>query len=248
MPCIFVEIQDVEADSIIYLVINYISKRLEDSTFYIASSDSDFLQCLDTNVSIIDWNKGLVNINNWKSVHKLECEFLKPKDYALLKALVGDTSDNIKGIKGLGWKTVLKLLTFLYLKLNKNLIINNVDNIYAYLTEIRNNHIANKKELLLCDRMLGIIDQNRDAINKNFSVISLDMLETPYIAKIMQSIEASLKVPVSFDKKIFLEKLKFEERFADDVEYQKILDKNLQLVYMLKKLSFRANKIREKIL
>ena len=247
MPCTFIEVKDVEADNIVYFTVNYLKKHVENSKFFIATTDTDFLQLLDDNVSIINWNKGLVTAENWKEVHEFDCEYLKPKDYALLKSMVGDPTDNIKGIKGFGWKTVLKLLTFLYKKLDKNLTLDNIESVLAYIKDIRENHINVKKEITLCDKMLSLIEENKEDIVKNYSIVSLEMLETPHITRIMSSLEASLKEKISFDSKEFINRLRFKERFSNDVDYDRIINKNIKLIYSIKKFASKAEKLRQQI-
>jgi len=247
IPSIFIEVKDVEADNIIYLCVNYLKKKIENSKFYITTSDTDFLQLLDSNVSIIDWNKGLVTTKNWKEIHGFDCEFLKPKDYALFKSIVGDTSDNIKGIRGIGWKKALLLLTFLYKKLNKDLVIENIDNIVEYLKEIKENLVSDKREKTLCERMLSLIEDNKELVRRNFSIISLDMLETPHVAKVMSSLEKALSEKVTFDPKEFLTKLKFVERFSNEDDYDKIYKKNLMLIYNIKNFAKKMERLRGSI-
>ena len=245
LPNIFIEVLDVEADNIIYFVSNYIRNKIKDYNIYIATSDSDFLQLIDNNTNILDWSKGLITIDNWKETHKLENKYIKPKDYALLKSIVGDNSDNIKGIPGVGWKTALKLLDFLYLKLNKKLDINNINDIISYLKEISSSFNINVKEKKLVDKFLNIFNSNTDLIKKNYSVISLDMLETPYIVKIMNILESSLKSNIKFKQKEFFELLKFDEKFKIDLYYEEIKKKNIKSCYNFKMLAIKSEKKRQ---
>ncbi len=65
----------------------------------IVSSDTDFIQCLDISDKISLYNP----------VAKLFREKLEV-DYTKYKSLVGDTSDNIPGVKGVGKKGAIKIL------------------------------------------------------------------------------------------------------------------------------------------
>lgn len=246
-PCIFIEIKDVEADNLIYFVINRLKTLNSENKFYIASSDTDFLQLISEDVNILNWNKGLVTIDNWKEIHKFDSKDFKPKDYAILKAIVGDVSDNIKGIKGIGWGTILKLLNIVYSKLGKTLEISNINNLIDYLSELLANYDLDKKEYSLVKRIYDKIIENRDQINTNFSIIALDLLETPYVVKIMNSFEQAINTPVTFSTKDFLTKLKFRERFESDIYYQEILNKNMKTLYEIKRLASRMEKTRKNI-
>lgn len=75
----------------------------------IASSDKDFYQLLDEKTKIYSLHKKIYVVD--RDVFK---EFrVLSKNFAIAKALCGDTSDNIPGIKGMGFKTVAKLFPFL---------------------------------------------------------------------------------------------------------------------------------------
>ncbi|MEH6906507.1 5'-3' exonuclease [Neobacillus drentensis] len=76
----------------------------------ILTGDQDMLQLLDESISVILLKKGYGNY----LVHTPETFFedkgITPKQMIDLKALMGDTSDNYPGVKGIGEKTALKLL------------------------------------------------------------------------------------------------------------------------------------------
>ena len=100
----------LEADDIIA----WIAKKASVSSVKkctIVSSDKDFLQLIDSTVEVYAPIKKITftedNIFN-------ELKVL-PENYNIVKALVGDNSDNLQGVKGLGIKTIIsefpKLLT-----------------------------------------------------------------------------------------------------------------------------------------
>jgi 5'-3' exonuclease len=95
-------IEKLEADD----VIAYIAKRASVSSVKkctIVSSDKDFLQLVDDTVEVYaPIKKKTFTIDNVKD----EIGVL-PQNYNIVKALTGDSSDNLKGVKGLGIKTIL---------------------------------------------------------------------------------------------------------------------------------------------
>ena len=96
LPFISVRHPDFECDDVIAtLAVNHAQKGDE---CIIVSSDSDFIQ--------------LHNIIDIKLYHPIKKSFIdKPDyDYVMWKALRGDKTDNIPGIKGVGDKTALKLV------------------------------------------------------------------------------------------------------------------------------------------
>lgn len=72
----------------------------------ISSGDKDFRQLVNDRVFINDNNKGLITPLNFKALFGLQ-----PEQYADYLCLVGDDSDKIPGIKGIGDKTAIKILT-----------------------------------------------------------------------------------------------------------------------------------------
>lgn len=81
----------------------------EDSLFYVVSSDRDLYQLLThENILFLKGKKG----GHLEYAHKdFVAEFgIEPDQYVDYKALVGDGSDNIKGVPGIGPKTAAKLL------------------------------------------------------------------------------------------------------------------------------------------
>jgi DNA polymerase-1 len=75
----------------------------------IVSSDKDMYQLLDDTTKIYSLHK-----KNFITIENVVEDFrVQPKNFALAKALCGDPSDNIPGVKGLGFKTVAKTLPFL---------------------------------------------------------------------------------------------------------------------------------------
>lgn len=99
IPTCQLYVSDCEADD----VIAYLCKR----TFngydkVIASSDKDLYQLLDENTRIYNLHK-----KTYVTSADVLTEFrVTSKNFALAKSLCGDTSDNIPGVKGVGYKTV----------------------------------------------------------------------------------------------------------------------------------------------
>jgi DNA polymerase-1 len=104
----YYEIDNYEADDII----GTFSKYCDDEPEFIGtivSSDKDLLQLLSHDVDIkLLKQKDYIRYNA-KTFE--EAYGIKPVNVIDLKALMGDSSDNIPGVKGIGEKTALKLLT-----------------------------------------------------------------------------------------------------------------------------------------
>lgn len=94
-------------------VIGTISKRACDlgHKVYILTGDQDSFQLIRENgcVTVIIPSKGELTEYDWNKVH--EKLGVYPNQVIDYKALRGDTSDNIPGIRGIGEKTAVKLLS-----------------------------------------------------------------------------------------------------------------------------------------
>jgi len=104
LPVLQIYIPDTEGDD----VVAFLAKRefaQDSSDKIIVSNDKDFYQLLDDpKVKIYDTSKKLI-------ITKQEVEEntgITPRNFALAKSIIGDTSDNIPGVPGLGFKTLSK--------------------------------------------------------------------------------------------------------------------------------------------
>jgi DNA polymerase-1 len=99
-------VNGVEADDVIAVLSEYFSKCLNYDQVIIASKDHDLWQLVTGSVSLYDpMGRSYTDLNG---VH--EYFSAGPEEIGSIKALVGDPSDNIKGVKGIGEKTAGKLL------------------------------------------------------------------------------------------------------------------------------------------
>ncbi|MNC25617.1 5'-3' exonuclease [compost metagenome] len=83
----------------------------DNSEVYILTGDHDMLQLIDENVKVVIMKKGRSNYKVYDLAELLEDKGLTPRQVIDLKGFMGDTSDNYPGVKGIGEKTALKLLT-----------------------------------------------------------------------------------------------------------------------------------------
>lgn len=102
------EIEGYEGDDIIGTVATFAKK--EGYQVSIISGDQDMLQLVDTNITVYRTIKGVTELEANTPELIREKYNLIPDQIRDLKGLMGDTSDNIPGIKGVGEKTALKLL------------------------------------------------------------------------------------------------------------------------------------------
>ena len=93
--------EKLEADDIIA----YLAKRAGEAgkKVTIVSSDKDFFQLIDKNIEVYAPVKKKT-FNHSNIVDEIK---VLPENYNIVKALLGDHSDNLPGVKGLGIKTIL---------------------------------------------------------------------------------------------------------------------------------------------
>lgn len=93
--------EKLEADDIIA----YLAKRAGEAgkKVTIVSSDKDFFQLIDKNIEVYAPVKKKT-FNHSNIVDEIK---VLPENYNIVKALLGDHSDNLPGVKGLGIKTIM---------------------------------------------------------------------------------------------------------------------------------------------
>lgn len=136
----FIEIDLYEADDIIgSLACNAKDYNLDP---FVVSGDKDLLQLIHKGIDILHLsNKGIIRYSEERFIKEYH---IKPQQFGDYKALVGDPSDNIPGIPGVGKKTAAKLLNNygsleeIYESIDdlkgkqKETILDNRDNVFLY--------------------------------------------------------------------------------------------------------------------
>ena len=100
-------IKGVEADDVIFTVSHMMADKFDE--VLILTCDQDILQCVKDKVKVMLFNSA----KNTKVMGIEEVEEklgVVPEHIPMLKALSGDSSDNIRGIRGIGNKTAVKIL------------------------------------------------------------------------------------------------------------------------------------------
>ncbi|MDO5540051.1 MAG: DNA polymerase I [Eubacteriales bacterium] len=129
----------------------------------VISGDRDLLQLATDNIQIRipKTKKGGTEIENYYTADVVEKYMVTPPQIVDLKALMGDTSDNIPGIPGVGEKTAGKIIS----------AYGSIENAYAHVEDIKPNKA---KESLREHYDLAQLSKKLAAINTE-SPFSLDM-------------------------------------------------------------------------
>ena len=102
------EIDGYEADDIIGTV----AKKAEDNGYkvYIVTGDKDAIQLASENTTTLITKKGVGEVEEYTLQTVFEKYEMTPTQFIDLKGLMGDQSDNIPGVPGVGEKTGIKLI------------------------------------------------------------------------------------------------------------------------------------------
>ena len=165
----------LEADDIIATLARVCSEA--ERNCYIVSGDKDLLQLVDERVSMLRPDKGKYrNIGPSEVVNEYGIKAEQVIDYL---ALIGDSADNIPGVKGIGPKTAVKLLEK----------FKTLDGVYEHLEECSKGEqkkLEEGRESAYLSRTLVVLhtaDQCPTDLNE-FSLTSMDRrAAVPYLLK-----------------------------------------------------------------
>ena len=150
----------IEADDILGAIAKKEGKK--GNKIIILTGDRDYFQLVDINVNI-RYPKTIMGKTEYiiYDNYKINEEYgLTPEKLIEVKALMGDASDNIPGVKGIGEKTALKLI----------IQFGSLEKIYEYIensdgkeiTKATLNKLIQDKEMAYISRDLGRIDIEYD--------------------------------------------------------------------------------------
>jgi len=170
LPVKTVSIDKVEADDIISYLSKVVIKDPKDKAF-IVSSDKDFIQLVNDNVIVYrpmekEYYTEQTVIDKYK---------MSPKNFILHKTLLGDNSDKIKGVKGLGEKGLYKKFPEL---MERDM---DLQDIFSICESKFKDHVVYARVL-----------QNMDEMENNYKIMNLEnpMIsnkEKEYLDKVVNS-------------------------------------------------------------
>lgn len=154
------EIDGFEADDLI----GTLAKHAEENGMevYIVTGDRDALQLASDNINVVITKKGITEKEIYNKNRIIEEMGVTPTEFIDVKGLMGDTSDNIPGVPGIGEKTAYKLIQAY--KSVEN-VLNNIDEIKGKklkenLMEYREQAIFSKKLATIITNVPVEIDLN----------------------------------------------------------------------------------------
>ncbi|OFQ10443.1 DNA polymerase I [Staphylococcus sp. HMSC072E01] len=138
------ELENYEADDII----GTLSKEADQNDFktIIVTGDRDLTQLATQNVTIYYTKKGVTDVDHYTPEFIAEkYNGLKPIQIIDMKGLMGDSSDNIPGVSGVGEKTAIKLLNQ----------FDSVEGVYENIDKVSGKKLKEKLELSHEDALMS---------------------------------------------------------------------------------------------
>ena len=150
----FLEYPGYEADDII----GTMSRRGEEAglSVVILTGDGDALQLVSPDTRVLMTKKGISEVEIYDPQKVKEKWEVEPRQMVDIKALMGDTSDNIPGVPGIGPKTAIKLIKQ----------FQDIDTLYGNIEAVENKKLKEKlvtyQEQAYLSRKLSAIDRHMD--------------------------------------------------------------------------------------
>lgn len=150
----YTEIQGYEADDII----GTLSRMAEESDIdtLILTGDRDSLQLVSDKVTVLLTKKGITEMETYNPAKVKERWGVEPEQLVEVKGLMGDSSDNIPGVPGIGEKTALKLIQE----------FGSLENLYDHLGSVSGKKVVERlsehREQAFMSRELGRIVRDID--------------------------------------------------------------------------------------
>lgn len=210
-------------------IIGIISKKFSDVETIIVTGDRDSFQLVDKTTKVYFTKKGTSDVKIM-GVSELKSEYgVSPSEFIDVKALQGDTSDNIPGAKGIGPKTATDLIVK-YGSIEK--VYENIDEITGKTKE----KLIESKDDVFMSKILATIKTDGDLD------VSLESMEYdfPFNEKVYEffkkyEFKTLLKNEASFNLKA--EKIEVSDYKIEKVAEEKKLDALVAEILKAKKVA-----------
>lgn len=169
--------QGYEADDFL----GTLSKKAEDAGMHtvIVTGDKDALQLVGGNTEVWMTHKGISETEIFTEEHLMEKYGIRPDRVPDLKGLMGDSSDNIPGVKGVGEKTALNLLH----------TYDSIDDIYADIDSVKGklrDKLIEGRDSAFFSRSLATIEREAP-LGVELSDCKMGEIKNPKAAEVFQS-------------------------------------------------------------
>ena len=185
----YFEVAGFEADDIV----GTLSKKYDGETV-VLTGDNDYLQLISPSTTVYITKKGISDLAKMDEQNLLDEKGITPSQVIELKSLMGDSSDNIPGVKGVGEKTAINLIA----------TYKTMEGVYSHIDEIKG---ALKEKL--------VAGEPSAKLSKTLATIDCDMdlpLNLSEMSLVLPFPKAAFEL---FEKYEFKSLLKRSEFFGD---------------------------------
>lgn len=173
------EIDDHEADDIMGTFAKQAAGKGYETL--LITSDLDVLQLVNSSTKVCALKRGLTNTEVFDEEHFREKYSMQPLQFIDFKALRGDASDNVPGVKGVGEKTAAELIAK----------YQNLEGVYANLDEIKpslRQKLEADKDIAFLSRQLVTLDLDID-LPLDWEHAKMDNIHPEQVIQILQELE-----------------------------------------------------------
>lgn len=198
-PIITIRVNNIEGDNVISHIT--LDQQKKGNSVVISSTDKDFYQLCSENVIV--WNPiTKTQITKENIIQLFKCH---PVNFGIFKSIIGDASDDIPGIKGVGQKTLHRYFPNLFQNIDP--LQGQFHNFQQYVNNMQHS-----------DHKLKVRNQLNN-LKKYFKVIDLrsGAFLTPQTGSIIQDIVEKKKRNLQFDKAEFINEIKKYRIKNDDL-------------------------------
>src|SRR6056297_2628789 len=230
-----VEKKGYEADD----VIGTIAKEAAEKSINvkIVTGDRDALQLIDDRINVIYTRKGITDIIEY-NIEKVKEQYeLVPHQLIDMKGLMGDSSDNIPGVPGIGEKTATKLLKEYN---NMENVLNNIDNISG---KKRKENLRKYSKQAEMSKRLGKIVTDL-SIDLDFVELKMEKPNYQEVVDLFKRLEFNSLLERFEDD---IEK-KLKELSYNNVKDEDAVDKIVDEIKKNKQVAFVINRIEDELL
>lgn len=225
-----IEIDSYEADDIAGTVAKYGEEK--DLDVILVSGDKDYLQLVSEKSKVLLTKKGITDLEIYDMNAMLNEYGITPVQFIDLKGLMGDSSDNIPGVPGVGKKTGLKLLKE----------FGSMENIYEHIEDVRGKKtreslIENRQQAFMSRKLAEIVTNVPIALNLD----EMKLIEPNWdkLKDIYEKLEFKSLIEKIPDDKIETKSELFETKYSI-IELETDFDKIIEEIESSKKFAFKC--------
>ncbi|WP_299089549.1 DNA polymerase I [uncultured Metabacillus sp.] len=209
------ELENYEADDII----GTLSRQAEKEGYEVKviSGDKDLTQLVTDGITVDITRKGITDVDSYTPSFIHEKYGLTPEQIIDMKGLMGDTSDNIPGVPGIGEKTAIKLLKE----------FQTLENVLSSIDKVSGKKL---KEKLEENREQALMSKELATINCEapIAITVEDVQYEGFDVKKVTDIFKELGFNSLLDK--LGEEIELEEEAVEDIKFEKVTDFSNELL------------------